>query len=175
MSTALYTFTIPLLRRGLSILSSYMDKASAYAEARGIDPATLVGARLAQNMLPLSGQVQRASDKATNGVARLTGAIAPVFEDTESTLEELEAGIAKTLTFLDAVTPVQFEGTENRTIELRFRSVSGTMNGHTYLTKFLLPDVYFHIATAHGLLRHSGLQIGKADYVGTIDRTPPVA
>jgi uncharacterized protein len=165
MPATLCTFTIPLLTRGLSVLSDYMDKAATHAKTLGIDPAALVSARLAPDMMPLSGQVQSACDKAKNGVARLTGTTAPAYADTETTLEELKARIAKTLLFLNAVTPAQFEGAGDRVVTLRDR----TMTGHVYLTQILLPDFYFHIATAHGILRHNGLAIGKADYLGKLD------
>jgi hypothetical protein len=32
-----------------------------------------------------------------------------------------------------------------------------------------LPNFFFHIATAHGILRHNGLKIGKKDYFGELD------
>jgi hypothetical protein len=67
------------------------------------------------------------------------------------------------------VKPSLFAGAEERTIELKFRSVSGVMSGHTYLTQVLLPDFYFHLATAHGILRNQGLTIGKMDYLGKPD------
>jgi hypothetical protein len=169
MAATLYTFTIPLLTRGLAVMSGYMNKAAAHAKAHQLDPATLLGARLAPDMFPFSGQVQRACDKAKNGVARLTGVAAPVHQDTETTFQELQLRIAKTLTFLNAATPAQFEGAEERMVEFRFPGLTSAISGQVYLTQFLLPDFFFHIATAHGILRNEGLQIGKVDYIGKLD------
>jgi hypothetical protein len=120
-------------------------------------------------MMSFSGQIQRASDKAKNGVARLAKVEAPAFADTETTFAELDTRIAKTVEFLDSVKPSLFEGADERTVELKFRSVGGVMTGHTYLTQVLLPDFYFHLATAHGILRNKGLPVGKADYLGKPD------
>jgi hypothetical protein len=164
---SLLAFSSPLLLRGLSILSDYLDKAAAQAAQDGTGPAALLDARLAPDMLPLSGQVQMASGKAKNGLARLTGVTAPVFEDTETSFEELKARIDRTTAFIEAIPPGAFVGAADREIELRFGGATRRMDGQAYLTKFLLPDFYFHLATAHGILRHNGLGIGKADYLGT--------
>jgi hypothetical protein len=160
---------MPLLRRGFGVLSAYLAAAREHVETTALSESAILGARLAQDMLPFSGQIQRASDKAKNGVARLVDVEAPNFPDTEATLAELDARIAKTLDFLDSVKPGRFKGADMRVVELRFRSVNGVMSGHTYLTQVLLPDFYFHVATAYGILRHLGLPIGKADYLGRLD------
>lgn len=169
MQKMMYELSVPAMTRGFAVLSGYLDKAKAHAEAGGVDPAELLGARLAPDMLPFSAQIQRASDKAKNGVGRLTGVAAPSFADTEASFDELRTRIARTVEFIGALTPAQFEGAEERRVELRFRGLSAEMSGFAYLTKLLLPDFYFHIATAHGILRHKGLAIGKADYLGPID------
>ena len=89
MSLSIYAVAITPLLAGLSTLSRYLDKAEAYAAENKIDPAVLAGARLAPDMLPLAGQVQRASDSAKAAVGRLTGLEVPSFADTETTLAEL--------------------------------------------------------------------------------------
>jgi hypothetical protein len=169
MSNISYQFSVPLLRRGFDVLSSYLAIAKKHAAAKGLSESELLNARLAPDMLTLAGQIQRASDKAKAGVARLAQVTAPSFSDTETTIAELEQRIAKTVEFLDSVTPSRFEGSDDRKVELRFRSVSGVMSGYTYLTQVLMPDFYFHIATAHGILRNQGLPIGKADFLGKPD------
>ena len=74
MSISIYRLTVPMFQRGLASLKTYLDKAEAYAREKNIDPAILVSARLAPDMLPLSGQYQRASDSAKFALARLTAA-----------------------------------------------------------------------------------------------------
>lgn len=169
MQKMMYELSVPAMTRGFAVLSGYLAKARGHAAAGGIDPAEIIGARLAPDMLPFSGQIQRASDKAKNGVGRLTGVAAPSFADTETSFDELEARIARTVEFIGGLTPAQFEGAEERRVELKFRSLSAEMSGFAYLTRLLLPDFYFHIATAHGILRHKGLAIGKSDYLGPIE------
>ncbi|WP_188608855.1 DUF1993 domain-containing protein [Chelatococcus reniformis] len=164
--SSMYELSVPVLIRGLGVLSHYMVRAAAFAETRGIDPAELADARLAADMLPLTGQIQRASDTAKNGVARLTGTQAPSFADTETTLAELKERLDKTIAYLETLTPEQFAGADERSIALPFRNVSAAMPGRAYLTQFMLPNFFFHVATAHGILRQRGLDIGKTDYLG---------
>lgn len=163
MSLSMYDLSIPALQRGLGVLSRSLDKASAYATERGFEPSILVNARLAPDMLPLAGQVQRASDTSKGGIARLTGLTAPSFPDTETTIDELKERIAKTVAFLQTITRQQLEGSAERSIESR---AVGTMPGSTHLLAFVLPNFYFHVTTAHGILRHNGVSVGKKDYLG---------
>lgn len=166
MSISIYEVTVPALVRGLGILSIYLDKAAAFAADNGIDPTVLVNARLAPDMQPLAGQVQRASDTAKGSVTRLTGAVAPAFADTETTIEQLKERIANTVAFLNSVTEDQYAGAEERTVELKFRTSAITLTGKAYALSFLLPNFYFHVTTAHDILRHNGVKIGKLDYIG---------
>jgi hypothetical protein len=162
----MYDATVPVLIRGLSILSTYIDKAAAYAEDNKIDPSVLINARLFPDMSPFSGQIQRASDTSKGALARLLGVTAPSFPDTESTLPELKERIAKTIAFLKTANPQDFEGTETKSIELKFGKMSKAFRGDEYVLSFLLPNFYFHVTTAHDILRHNGLKIGKLDYLG---------
>jgi hypothetical protein len=166
---SMFELTIPALTRGLGIMTTYIDFADQHAQAAGLSQASLIDARLAPDMLPFGGQVQRASDNAKFGVARLTGVAAPSFNDNEATFDELRDRVSKTTVYLLNVDPEKFEGSDTREVELKFKSVSGIMSGHAYLTKFLLPNFYFHIATAHGILRNQGLNIGKQNYLGGLD------
>jgi len=168
MSNPFFDATIPPLVRGLNVLTGYVDKADAYARSHDMDPVTLIDARLAPDMMSLAGQIQRASDKAKNGVARLSGKGAPAFADTETTFADLRHRIFKTISHLNTVTPEELlDGAASR-VELSFQSFSGVMSGEDYLTKILLPDSYFHIAIVHAILRSRSLSVGKADYLGNI-------
>lgn len=167
MSLSIYDVAITPLLAGLSTLSRYLDKAEAYATEHKIDPAVLAGARLAPDMLPLAGQVQRASDSAKAAVARLTGIAAPSFADTETTLADLKERVAKTIAFVQSVPKEKFDGGESRPVELKFTQFTTTLRGDEFALRFLLPNFLFHTATAHAILRHNGLKIGKADYLAS--------
>jgi hypothetical protein len=169
MSLSIYRISVPVLIRGLGVLSTYLDKAAAFATEKSIDPAVLVNARLAPTMLPLAGQVQRASDTSKGAIGRLTAIQVPSFSDTETTLDELKERIARTVEFLRSVRPEQMQDAEERSVELKFRTFTAKLRGDDYVLQFLLPNFFFHIATAHDILRHNGLDIGKTDYLGPFE------
>jgi hypothetical protein len=173
MSLSMFDASVPVLIRGLGVMKTYLEMAESYATETGIVPSVLVGARLYPDMLPLSGQVQRASDNSKGGIARLAAIEAPGFADDETTFSELKDRINKTVAFLETIRPEQLEGSQRRSIDLKFRSVSGTLPGRTYLLSILIPNFFFHVATAHGILRMNGLRIGKKHYFGTFDTAGP--
>jgi hypothetical protein len=166
MSLSMYDVTIPVLIRGLGILDQYLDRAAAFAADNKIDPTVLVNSRLAPDMLPLSGQIQRASDTSKGAIPRLTDLQAPSFADTEVTLEELKKRVADTIAFLKSVTPANLESAQTRKVEVK--SLNAVVNGDTFVLQFLLPNFFFHIATAHDILRHNGVKVGKRDYLGQV-------
>jgi hypothetical protein len=159
----MYELTVPTFIRGFRALSGYLEKAEVFGRTTGIEPGELIQARLAPDMFTFAKQIQSASDKARFGVARLAAIDAPRFPDTEATFAELETRIAKTVEFLRSVDPKRFDGSDARAVDLKSR---GTHRGEDYLLTMLLPDFFFHVATAHAILRHRGVPIGKADYLG---------
>ena len=152
--------------RGLTALDKILDKAAAYAEARKIDPAVLLGSRLAPDMFPLSRQIQIACDFAKSPIARLGGMEVPKFEDTETTIPEFKARIAKTLDFVRSVPADKLAGGETRTIEWKAGPNDMSMPGTAYFIGYAVPNFNFHLAMAYAILRHNGLEIGKRDFLG---------
>lgn len=168
MTVSMFRLSIPVVQRGLRVLSTYLDKAEAFAKETGSDPNALVGARLAPDMLPLSGQYQRASDSAKFAVGRLTGVEMPRFEDNEQTIADLRERLAKTEAFLATVEPKAFDASADRIVTISSGGTSVSMRGDEYMLTFGLPNFYFHVATAHGILRHAGVVVGKRDYLGPL-------
>jgi uncharacterized protein len=168
MSISIYDFSIPVLTRGLTNMSAVLDKAAAHAAAKKFDAAVLTQARLFPDMHPLVRQVQIACDTAKGAGARLAGIDVPKHEDTEASFADLKARIAKTVDFLKTVTAAQVKDAESRNIEIKFPSGSWKFTGLAYLTDFVLPNFYFHEAMVYALLRKSGVEIGKGDFLGAI-------
>jgi hypothetical protein len=168
MSLSLYDVSIPIFTLTLSNLSAILDKAALHEEAKKVDAKVLPAARLIADMLPLSSQIQIACDTAKGAAARLSGAEIPKHEDTEATLAELKARIAKTLDFLKSLKPEKFQGAETREIVLQFPQNTLKFNGVNYLTNFVLPNFFFHVTIAYALLRKNGVEVGKRDFLGPI-------
>lgn len=166
MSLTMYQASIPVFVRMLGNLSSILDKAAAHAEAKKIDLSVFVNSRLAPDMYPLSRQVQIATDMAKGCAARLAGIEVPSYEDNETTFAELQTRIGKTVAFLQTVSELQINGSEERTVTLKLRNNEISFIGQTYLLNFVLPNFYFHITTAYAILRHNGVELGKMDFIG---------
>jgi hypothetical protein len=164
----MYQASIPPIIRTLTNLREILQKAAAHCEAKKIDPAVLVQARLYPDMFPLARQVQIATDMAKGCACRLAGKVVPKFEDNEATFPELVARLDKTLALLETFQPAQIEGSEGRKIELPAHERTLTFQGLPYLVDFVLPNVYFHVTTVYAILRHSGVEIGKKDFLGKI-------
>lgn len=159
--------TVPAFLQILGGLSGLLAKAEAHCKAKNIQPEVLLNARLYPDMFPLARQVQVACDFAVKTCARLTGSEVPSTPDTEKSFEDLQARIAKAADYVKSFKPAQFEGGETR--EVTFAAGPNntrTLSGQQYLINFAFPNFYFHAATAHGILRHNGVEIGKRDFLG---------
>ena len=167
MKISMYRASVPTFIRVLENLSGVLDKGTAYAAAKKIEPEVLVNSRLFPDMLPFARQVMIVTDNAKGGASRLAGLEPPKYEDTESTFPELKARISKTIAFLKTFTPDQIDGSEERTINMKVAGKPMTFQGLPYLLNYVLPNMYFHTTTAYNILRHNGVDVGKKDYLGS--------
>jgi hypothetical protein len=166
MTISMSSASQPIFKTLLGNLSHILDKGMAHAEARKFDPAVLLQYRLAPDMLPFTRQVLIACDTAKNGIARISGVEAPKFDDTESSFPELKARIQKTLDYLASVPDASIDGTEDKDITFPTgKDKTRTMKGEAYLKHWVLANFHFHIAMAYAILRHNGVELGKADYL----------
>jgi uncharacterized protein len=162
-----YDGSVPAFLQILGSLTGILTKAEAHCKAKNIQPDVLLGARLYPDMLPLSRQIQLACDFATKGCARLTQSEVPSTPDTEKTFDELKARLGKTADYVKAFKPAQFDGADARDVTFPAGpDKSMTVKGQQFLSHFALPNFYFHAATAHDILRHNGVEIGKRDFLG---------
>ncbi|QFS51429.1 DUF1993 domain-containing protein [Nostoc sphaeroides] len=166
MTISMYQASIPVSIRALNNLVNILEKGAAYAETKKIDPNVLINSRLSPDMLPLSKQVQIASDIVNRGAARLAGVEAPTFEDNETTFGQLIDRIHKTISQLNTFKPEQIDGSEEKEITLQMRDNTASFQGMPYLLYFVLPNLYFHVTTAYDILRHCGVELGKQDFLG---------
>ena len=163
---SLYHVAVPTFKRTLTNLAAILAKAEKFAEARNIDPAVLLNARLAPDMFPLTRQVQIATDSARRGSGQLAEVDVPVVEDSEDSFEALQQRIARTIAYLDEFSAAQFENAESRTIELPLPNGALALDGTTFLMGFAMSNFFFHVVTAYNILRHNGIEIGKMDFLG---------
>ena len=166
MSLSMYQASVPVFTQALNALAVIFDKAEKHAEAKKIDPAALLQARLYPDMYTLTQQVQVATDTAKRVAGRLAGAELPKYEDNEKSFPEIQARIAKTLAFLATLKPAQIDGSEDRDISVPLGRETRIIKGQAYLLGFGMQNFMFHVATAYDILRHNGVEIGKRDFIG---------
>ena len=162
-----YDAVVPAYLQMLNSVSGLLTKAEAHCKAKKIDPDVLLGARLYPDMLPLTKQIQLVTDHASRGCARLTHSEVPSTPDTEKTFDELKQRLAKTIDYVKSFKPAQFDGADTKDVTFPVGpDRSMTLKGQQFLSAFSFPNFYFHAVTAHGILRHNGVEIGKRDFLG---------
>ena len=166
MTISMYQASVPRFVNILGNLSGILDKAQAHVDAKKLDGNTLTTYRLFPDMLPMTTQVLIACDAAKGVVARLAGVDIPVYEDSEKTLADLKARIAKTVAFIKSVTPAQIDGTEDKEIVIKRGDKETRYTGMQFLLGHAIPNFYFHVTTTYNILRHNGIEIGKRDFLG---------
>jgi hypothetical protein len=165
MQVSMYKASVATFSKHLHALDGILDKAAAYAEAKKIDPAVLLSARLYPDMFDMKRQVKEACSFATSATARLAGLVIPASDGDDATIGDLKARIARTQSFLATIKPYQFEGAAEKSLTLKVGPNEMTFSGEDYLLHYALPNFYFHCSTAYGILRHGGLEIGKRDFM----------
>ncbi|HZA67760.1 MAG TPA: DUF1993 domain-containing protein [Geminicoccaceae bacterium] len=168
MPISMYQASVPAFLQMLNSLSANLDKAEVFAAERKIDPAVLLGWRLAPDMFALARQVQIATDHAKGCCARLAGVEVPKYSDDETTFAELRARIGRTIDFVQSFEASDIDGSEERDITLTAGTRELRFKGQQYLVGFALPNFYFHVTTAYAILRHCGIPIGKRDFLGAM-------
>ena len=170
MTISMYQASVPGYVQYLKSISAVLDKGAAFAEARKIDPASLLQARLYPDMHPLVKQVQIFTDQAVRGISRLAGTEPPPFPDTETTFSELKTRIEKAIAHVSSFRPEQIDGSEGRDIVMKTPRGDMTFKGQQYLLGFSLPNFFFHATTTYSILRHVGVELGKMDFMGGAPR-----
>ena len=168
MKISVHALSVDIFTHALGSLSAILEKGLAHATARKFDSTVLVNSRLAPDMFPLSRQVQIACDLAKNSAARLAAMEPPRFDDNEKTIEELRARIARTIDYLRSIPASALEGAEERDIKVPAGERTLEFKGLSFVQRWAIPNVFFHITTAYNILRHNGVEIGKRDFLGSL-------
>lgn len=169
---------MPTYVQMLGALSTWLGKAEAQRPGGGAE--TLLAARLAPDMFPLSTQVRFACVQAQEGVFRLQGqaipaSVAVLLDEGRNAAErpgsiaDARARIAETVAMVevaaadasvvDPATPIAHALPEGMVFDL---------TAEQYTRDWALPQFYFHVMTAYTILRAQGVELGKADYIAHV-------
>jgi hypothetical protein len=166
MQNHLYAESVPVFTHFLNNLKVILQKAKTHTTEHKIEEAALLTDRLFPDMFTMTRQVQIACDSAKGAVARLAGFDIPKHADVESSFDELIARIDTTLYFIGSIDQKAFEGSQARQVVLEYGDWRREFTATEFLRTWALPNFYFHIATAYGLLRQNGVTVGKMDFLG---------
>lgn len=164
----MYFQVVTQCTQSLKTLESWLDKAEQHAAARKFDVGVLLNGRLAPDQKPFIYPVQSACDYVKGAAAWLSGQTPPKHADTEQTVAELRGRIQKTVTFAEDVKEEQYAGAADRKVSFSW-APGKVMGGTDYLLQMVVPNLYFHLATAYSVLRHNGVDVGKMDFLGPIN------
>jgi len=166
VTISMYEASVAVFSARLKALSDILSAAEQNAVDRKIDPQVFLTSRLAPDMFALTRQVQIATDHAKGAPSRLAGREVPKYEDNEASFADLQARLTKTLELLASFLPAEFEGSDDRMIELKLGQREISMPGMQYLLHLAMPNFYFHVTTAYDILRHNGVPLSKAMFLG---------
>ena len=163
----LYAITVNQLSALLNNLSAILAKGEQYAKEKEFDVDVLLHSRLAPDQFDLMQQVQVVCDVTKIGVARIMGTVdsAPIHEDNETTLAELQQRISDVLTYINNFNEDNIIDIANEKVALE-RWEGKYLTGQEFLIQCTIPNVYFHLTTAFAILRHNGVALGKDDFLG---------
>ena len=160
--------TVTQFKKMLQNMDAIMVKAAAYADHKKFDVNVLAQARLAPDMYPFVKQIQACCDSAKFCAAYLSEQTAPKHEDNEATWTELRERLKKVVTYLDTFGPESF--TKAATVKVSPKWAEGKwILGKEFVETVAVPNFYFHVMAAYAILRHSGVDIGKMDYLGSVN------
>ena len=162
----MYAQSVPFLLKNLGSITKILKKAEAFCDARKLDKSVVLNLRTYPDMLTLTQQIQIMADQAKGCAARLSGTDIPSYADVEKTFEEIYARIDKTANFIKSIDAKRFEGAATRTVKLKVGGNDLELSGSDYLNGAVWPNHYFHMATAHNLIRSIGVEVGKGDFLG---------
>ena len=167
MSLTFHSVVVAGYARNLRHMLVWLERAQAHADAVKFDSANYLSMRLAPDMLPFSAQVMIACEVAKLGPAKLLGMVAPALDQKDTCLADLRTRLLQALNWLDGVAPAQFgEGVAARIAVERRGLPALDLSAEEFVQTWSQPNFQFHVTMTYALLRHAGVQLGKADYLG---------
>ena len=165
---AMHYQLIQQMKKTLGQLDKWLETAATHAQTKSFDPKVYLELRLAPDQRPLSFQIQTACDTVKLAAARLSGKQAPGHPDTEQSLDDLRARVKSVIEHLGSYSEKDFEAAATRVIS-QPRWEGKVMSGTDYLLEHALPNFYFHATHAYAILRHNGVDLGKREFLGSLN------
>jgi hypothetical protein len=167
MSNIYYKST-KMMTKSMQSMINILEKTKDFVSTSGMSEQEILASKLHPTMFDFKKQIQLVSDNAKGISSRFVGLEIPSFEDNEMTLDDLINRLKKTIDFVNSISKEQFENAKEQKIVLPYFGEK-FQEAEDYLLDYAVPNFYFHLVTAYGILRHIGMEVGKGDYVGSLN------
>ncbi|KAF7549329.1 hypothetical protein G7046_g8390 [Stylonectria norvegica] len=163
--SSLYQQSIPVFVKYLKNLSALLEKSKVFCDTTGLKHEDLLTYRLISDMQGITYQVQSCCNTSKFVAQRMGHPNTPVFEDNETTFEQLQERITNTIKLLDAVAPETINGKEDAEVFIDAKFGKFKFTGQSYISEMAIPNFHFHLTTAYCIMRQKGVPIGAFDYL----------
>lgn len=167
MTISFYDTSVPVYRQFLRALLGILDKGEKHCAEKSIDPTSMLGARLIDDMQPFSFQIMLAISHSAGALAQIRGQQRPRPSGLDS-FAGCKQAVEQAIADLDAIQPADLESVATNTVELNFPGRELKFTAQGFLLSYAMPQFFFHATTAYDILRHKGVAIGKRDFLGRI-------
>lgn len=166
-SFALYDGSVPHATAAMNVLLHLLDQVEDHAMTSNVPIENLLHAKLAEDMFPFTVQVLIACDIAAQIAARLQGLspLARTGSNSSWAIEDMRKWVRASLEGLEKVDRQKVVDPDTKTTFNQSPTKSIESTAYGFVNGYALPNMYFHIVTAFGILRNQGVQVGKQDYL----------
>jgi len=169
MAFSLYDATVANYLQILGAIGGVLERSLAHFKEKGIDPAEIIEARLAPDMLPLRFQIVSVAHHSRGAMeAAKNGVFAPSRGKPDLDYAALQAMVTEAHNELSALAPEAVNALVGRDVTFKVGDRTLPFTAEGFLMSFSLPNFFFHATTAYDILRHKGAPIGKRDFMGRL-------
>ncbi len=167
MSVSLHDVVVGACQQSLPQAARLIDKAEAHCNETGTAPDDLAKACLAPDMWPFSKQIEQIAHHSVRAIEAVrNGTFAPQPGDFPHEFAAMRKQISEAQAAIDAIDPTELDSLAGNEVLFKVGKFEMMFTAGNFLLSFSLPNFYFHVTTAYNILRMSGIQVGKPDYLG---------
>lgn len=174
MSLTLHAATIPTWLQVTAATRGLVDKAEVWCADNNKPASTVLDAQLADDMWPFARQVKCVWMHSAHALAAVqSGTFEPELSDPPTDFDGLRALLDTARETMLATNPDTLAAVADNPLDFVLGGkVRMSFTAQDFLLGFSNPNFFFHATTAFDILRMTGLDVGKRDYLGALPVKP---
>lgn len=128
--------------------------------------SAILSARLAPEMLPFANQVRAAARFALRGAFPLFDKALPAAPENSPSFTGLQREVAEIRQLILALPQTERITPSRETLAETAGFAQVEMPADSFLSRYLLPNFFFHLSMVYAIARQQGVPLGKADFDG---------